>query len=55
MVWMRGVEGEIKTLAERIAHLPSKGFIVVTVLTGFALASGVFGFHDQIVAIFARP
>lgn len=47
---LRGVEGEVKTLIERVAHLPSKGFIVSTVIGGFALVAAVFGFHDQIVA-----
>lgn len=52
---LRGVEGEIKTLAERVAHVPSKGFIVLTVMTGFTLVAAVFGFQDQIVSLFTRP
>lgn len=48
---LRAVEGDSKTLLERVAHLPSKGFIVVTVLGGFSLFAGIFGFHEQLIKL----
>lgn len=50
---LRAVEGEVKTLVERVAHLPSKGFIVTTVGGGFVLVAAVFAFQEQIVKFLA--
>ncbi len=45
---LRSVEVGIATLAERVAHLPSKGFIVAALLTGFAIMGALISFQDQI-------
>ncbi|WP_446325498.1 hypothetical protein [Blastomonas sp. CACIA14H2] len=48
--------GEVKvnvaTLTERIAHLPSKGFIVTTTMASLALLAALIVFADNIKALF---
>lgn len=49
---LRSVEVNLATLTERVAHLPSKGFIVSTFLTAGSILSAVILFADQIKAAF---
>lgn len=48
--------GEVKvnlaTLTERVAHLPSKGFIVTTTMASLALIAALVVFADNIKALF---
>ena len=50
-----GLPGRLSRLEAQTEHLPSKGFIVLTVMIGFTLAAAIFGFQDQIVSLFPRP
>lgn len=45
---LRGVEVNLATLMERVAHLPSKGFILTSLASGVALLSAVVLFADRI-------
>jgi hypothetical protein len=45
---LRGVEINLATLAERVAHLPSKGFLVTVVLGTGAVLSVLTLFPAQI-------
>ncbi|MDK2757535.1 MAG: hypothetical protein KYX66_12445 [Blastomonas fulva] len=47
------VKVNIATLTERIAHLPSKGFIVTTSATALALLTAIIVFADNIKALVA--
>lgn len=47
---LRGVETGIATLSERVAHLPSKGFIINALVVGLALIAGLVAFQGQIQA-----
>jgi len=44
------VKVNLATLTERIAHLPSKGFIVTTTMTSLALIAALVVFADNIKA-----
>lgn len=44
------VNVSIATLTERVAHLPSKGFIVTTSTTALALLAAIVIFADNIKA-----
>lgn len=46
------VEVNLATLVKRVAHLPSKGFIVKTVVTVGAILGALTLFPDQIRALF---
>ena len=48
-----GVEVKLATLTERVAHLPSKGFIVTTVLLFGSLFTAITVFADKIQALLA--
>lgn len=48
---VRGVEIGLATLTERVAHLPSKGFIVTALMASLALIAAMIGFADQIQAL----
>jgi hypothetical protein len=41
----------LATLTERIAHLPSKGFVVTSNMTAIALFSGVILFGEKLKAL----
>ena len=43
-----GVEVNLATLTERVAHLPGKGFIVTVVGTGLTLLGGLTIFGEQV-------
>lgn len=47
---LSGVKVNLATLTERIAHLPSKGFIVTTTMTSLALIAALVVFADNIKA-----
>ncbi|TBN48491.1 hypothetical protein EYF88_13370 [Paracoccus sediminis] len=49
---LRGVEINLATLSERVAHLPSKGFIITSLATGVGLLSAVILFADRIKGLF---
>ena len=51
---LRGVEIGVATLAERVAHLPSKGFIVSVVLIALAVIAAMIGFSDSLKTLFGR-
>lgn len=44
------LEGRIDTLTERVAHLPTKGFMVSAVLAALALTGGMITLQGQIQA-----
>lgn len=46
------VKVNIATLTERMAHLPSKGFIVTTTMASLALMAALIVFADNIKALF---
>lgn len=48
---LRGVETGVATLTERVAHLPSKGFIVTATTTALAVIAALILFADKIKAI----
>lgn len=48
-----GVKERLSALEVRVDHLPSKGFIVSTLLLGFAIMSGITVFSEQIRLIIA--
>lgn len=48
---LRSVERDGATLLERVAHLPSKGFIVTTLLTSLTVIAGLILFQGQIQAL----
>ena len=47
----RGVEVNLATLTERVAHLPSKGFIITTVLTASSVLAALVVFGDQVKSL----
>lgn len=47
-----GVKVNIATLTERVAHLPSKGFIVTTTTAALGLVAAIAVFADNIKAAF---
>lgn len=49
---LAGVKVNIATLTERMAHLPSKGFIVTTTMASLALLAALIVFADNIKAVF---
>lgn len=44
---LHGVEINLATLNERVAHLPSKGFMVVGLITAVAVVSGAIGLSER--------
>ncbi|ARU02994.1 hypothetical protein [Yoonia vestfoldensis] len=48
---LRGVEINLATLSERVAHLPSKGFIVTAVVSVGAVLGSLTLFADRIGAM----
>lgn len=42
---------DLATLTERVAHLPSKGFVVTSNMTAIALGSGVILFGEKLKAL----
>lgn len=51
---LRGVENNLATLTERVAHLPSKGFIVSVVVAGLGLIITAIGFTEKIQTLFGQ-
>lgn len=51
---MRDVRDRLKSLEVKVDHLPSKGFIVTTLIAGLALIAALLGFTDQIQAFFGN-
>jgi predicted nuclease with TOPRIM domain len=51
---LRGVEVQLATLNERVAHLPSKGFIVAALVASMSLVTSMILFQDQVKA-FVSP
>lgn len=49
---LRGVEVNLATLTERVAHLPSKGFIVNALLAALAVVAALTLFQTKLQAIF---
>ena len=49
---LRGVEIKLATLNERVAHLPSKGYILIVVLGVGAALGALTLFPEQIKALF---
>lgn len=49
---LRGAEQQLATLNERVAHLPSKGFIVNALITGLTVMAALILFKDQIMLMF---
>ncbi len=49
---LRGVETGVATLSERVAHLPSKGFIVRALLASLAIIAALITFQDQVQGFF---
>jgi hypothetical protein len=47
---LAGVRTSLATLTERVAHLPSKGFIVGAVITGLAVIAGVTAFITKLAS-----
>lgn len=45
---LRGVETGLATLTERVAHLPSKGFIVTSTLAVLAAVAGFSTFGENL-------
>lgn len=48
---LAGVRVDVATLAERVKHLPSKGFIVTTTVTTLGFFSAIVLFADRIKAL----
>lgn len=48
---LRGVETGLATLTERVAHLPSKSFIVTGLLTSLAILTALALFQDRLQAL----
>ncbi|MBP1806487.1 hypothetical protein [Rubellimicrobium aerolatum] len=48
---MRAVEASLATLTERVAHLPSKGFIVTSTMTTLAVVAAFGLFADRLRAL----
>lgn len=46
-----GVKVQLATLTERVAHLPTKGFIVSTLGTSLAIIAALIVFADKIRAL----
>jgi hypothetical protein len=53
-VRMRSVETTLATISERVSHLPSKGFIVVSTLGALAFIAALIGFSEQVQAFFGQ-
>jgi hypothetical protein len=45
------VEQGLATLAERVAHLPSKGFIVQSLIASLAVVAGLIAFGEKLQAL----
>lgn len=51
---LRSVETGLATLTERVAHLPSKGFIVSALGTALAVIAAMLAFQDQIKSLIGQ-
>lgn len=49
-----GVEIRLAGLEVKVDHLPSKGFIVTSVIAALALIAAMFGFQDQLQTFFGN-
>jgi hypothetical protein len=45
---VNGLKVDVATLIERVSHLPSKGFIVTSIISALAVIAGLITFQQQI-------